>query len=234
MDEISVQPVVAGGDVRQQGWLALHLQRVPAHVRDLQPRRRLDRRDVAADPVEAGDRLVFEPARRHQLHADADAEERPSTLAHRVFQRVDHAGDSVEAAATIGEGADAGQHDVIGAGDEVGVAGHLDDAIEPRFARRALERLVGGVQVTRAVIDDGDGHRDPPASGNRPMTGGGAPGGPLRDGGAGGRGGSGAVAARAKKARSAVNRSAAQRMSASGRPRRVNAAASKARPSTPR
>ena len=126
-----------------------------------------NRSDVAADPIEAGDDLVLEPARRHQLHADADAEERPAAAAHRVLERLHHAGHGVEAAATIGEGADAGQHDVLGARDVVRVARHFDDAVEPRFARGALERLVGGMKIARAVIDDRDAHfsRPPPGTG---------------------------------------------------------------------
>ena len=41
----------------------------------------------------------------------------------------------------------------------------------PASRGRALERLGGGVQVARAVIDDGDAHRSRSASGKRPITG---------------------------------------------------------------
>ena len=87
--------------------------------------------------------------------------------AHALFERFDHARHGVEAAPAIGEGADAGQHDVLGGGTTSGsrVTRHL--AGEPRFARGALEGLVGGVQIARPVIDDRDAHfsRPPPGTG---------------------------------------------------------------------
>ncbi len=54
----------------------------------------------------------------HELHADADAEERLALLAHIVVQRLDHAGQRVEPAPAIGKGADARQHDPVGARDD--------------------------------------------------------------------------------------------------------------------
>ena len=155
------------------GWGRGDVQRVPAHVRDLQRGvGRLDQRHVAGDPAEPRARDVFEAALGHQLHADADAEERPAAAAHGLLQRLDHAGHGVEPGAAVGEGADARQHDAVGREHRVGIAGD-DDRHRRRPASRAArsKRLVGRVQVARAVVDDGDGHRPPPASGNRPMTG---------------------------------------------------------------
>ena len=40
---------------------------------------------------------------------------------------------------------------------------------EAAVARGALKRLGGGAEISRAVIDDGDTHRDAPGSGNNPM-----------------------------------------------------------------
>ena len=109
-------------------------------------------------------------ARRHQLHADADAEERPRLDAHRFGHRLDHAVKRVEAAAAIGEGADAGQHDAIGAIHHLGIArSRRSSADRAMLARGALERLGGRVQIAGAVIDDGNAHRDAPGSGNKPM-----------------------------------------------------------------
>ncbi len=154
-------------------------ERIPAHVRDLQ--RRIGRRDLvdlAADPAEALGHHVFAAALGHELHADADAEERPALAAHRLLQRLDHAGHRIEPAPAIGEGADARQHDAVGAAHRVGIARHHDRLIVAALARRALERLGGRVQIARAVIDDRDAHvrnimanhgRDC-GSGNRPMT----------------------------------------------------------------
>ncbi|KXI34708.1 UNVERIFIED_CONTAM: hypothetical protein ACS92_04030 [Bacillus cereus] len=103
------------------------------------------------------------------MHADADAEERPRLDPHGFRDRLDHAVDRVEAAAAIGEGPDAGQHDAIGAIGLVGIA--RDEDLLRRFqaAPGALEGLGGRMQVAGPVIDDGDAHLDPPGSGNNPM-----------------------------------------------------------------
>ena len=50
----------------------------------------------------------------HELHADADAEERAALAAHGFLERVAHAGHGLEAALAVGEGADAREHDAIG------------------------------------------------------------------------------------------------------------------------
>ena len=77
-------------------------------------------------------------------------------LAHRLVQRLDHAGHRIEAVAAIGEGADARQHHAVGAAHRVGIAGDHDRLVEPALARGALERLGGRVQIAGAVIDDRD------------------------------------------------------------------------------
>ncbi len=159
MDEIGVQAVGPGSDPVENRVGALRLERVPAHVRDLEPRiGGPDRRDVAGNPAEALGGLVFEAAGREQLRPDADAEERLALLPHRLRQRLDHAGDGVEAAPAVGEGADARQHDVSGGEHVLGVRRDLHRAVEPSLARGALEGLVRRVQISRAVVDDGDGH----------------------------------------------------------------------------
>ena len=115
MNEIGVQAGFAGRDAGEHGMRPQPVQIVPAHMRDFQQGiARPDRRDVAGDPAQSLGDFILQTARRHQLHADADAEERAAARAHRFFQRLDHAGDRVEAAPAIGEGADAGQHDLIG------------------------------------------------------------------------------------------------------------------------
>ena len=67
---------------------------------------------------------VLDAARGHQLHADADAEERLAALDDLALQGVDHAGHAVQPGAAIGEGADARQHDAVGRGHLVGIGGH--------------------------------------------------------------------------------------------------------------
>ncbi len=108
-------------------------------------------------------------AGRHQLHADADAEERPRLLSHGFRHRLDHAVELVEALAAIGERPDARQHDAIGAIHHLGITGDNDLVELLHAARRALERLGGRVQIAGAVINDGNAQRDAPGCGNKPM-----------------------------------------------------------------
>ena len=131
MDEISVQAVGTGRNVREQRMRPVGGKRVPAHVRDLEIAGGLDRSDIAADPAEALRRLVFEPTLRHQLHADANAEEGAALLADPLFERVDHARQGFEPTAAIGEGADAGQHDAVGPRHRFGSPVTLISAVKP-------------------------------------------------------------------------------------------------------
>ncbi len=142
---------------------------------------RRDAIDFARDPAQARCHLIFAAALGHQLHADANAEERAAALAHVLLERVDHAGDAVEPLPAIGEGADARQHHAVGSGDLIGIAGDHDRLVVPAVARGALEGFRRRMQIAGAVVDDGDAHRGPPGSGNRPMTSDGD-GGPRRTG----------------------------------------------------
>ncbi len=90
-------------------------------------------------------------------------------LAHRLRHRLDHAVERIEPAAAIGEGADAGQHDAVGAKHHFGIAGDHDLLRIFHAARCALERLRRRVQIAGAVIDDGNAQREAPGSGNNPM-----------------------------------------------------------------
>ena len=90
-------------------------------------------------------------------------------LAHRFRHRFQHAIERIEPPAAIGEGADAGQHDAIGAKHRLGIARHHDLLRIFHAPRGALERLRRGVQIAGTVIDDRNAHRDPPGSGNNPM-----------------------------------------------------------------
>jgi len=62
-----------------------------------------------------------------------------------------------------------GQHNAIGAKYHFGIAGHHDLFGLIHTPAGALERLGGRMQIAGAVIDDGNAHREPPGSGNRPM-----------------------------------------------------------------
>src|ERR1700723_1620239 len=92
-----------------------HIEGVPPHMRNLQSRIAwLDRRDVARNPVEASNHLMFEAARRHELRADANAEERSASLPHRLLHCIDHARNAIEPAAAVRKRANARQNDMVG------------------------------------------------------------------------------------------------------------------------
>src|SRR5262249_4289958 len=103
-------------------------------------------------------------------HADTKAEEGPAFAAHAFFERLDHALDRIKTAPAIGERADARKHDAIGAAHRLGIARDQDRLLAAGFARRALERLGGRMQIAGAVIDDRHCHGRPPGCGNRPIT----------------------------------------------------------------
>ena len=134
-------------------------QGIPAHVRNLE--RRVAGREcghLARNPAQAGVVAMLAPDARHQLHADADAEERPAPGDHHLRQRLDHARERVEPGAAVAEGADSGQHHALGGSHRLGVGGDQDLRVQPGLAGGALEGLGRRAQVARAVIDDGDGH----------------------------------------------------------------------------
>ncbi len=95
---------------------------------------------------------------RHQLLADADAEERGAARDHARLDRLEEAGDGGEAGAAVGEGADAGQDDALGREHDVGVGGDDDGSAAAGLGGHALEALLGRVQVAARVVDDRGGH----------------------------------------------------------------------------
>src|SRR6202050_4929296 len=134
-----------------------HIEGVPAHMGNLQPGiARLDRRDVARNPVQAINHLVFEAARGHELCADTYAQEWTAALAHRLLHRLNHAGNAVKPTATVGKCANARQNDMIGGEHILRPRGDLHLAAQAGLASRALERLLRRVQIAGAIVDDGD------------------------------------------------------------------------------
>src|SRR5580692_225925 len=171
MHEIGMPALRAEWQAVEHGVWPRDIERVPAHVRDFQARiARHDAIDFAGDPAQTFRNLVFAPALGQQLHADADAEERPALLPHRLVQRSDHAIHRVEAAPAIGKGAYTRQHDTVRLRHHRGIVGHHDGLAEAGLVRGALERFCSRVQVTGAVIDDRHAHRRAPGSGNSPIT----------------------------------------------------------------
>src|SRR6185369_5088687 len=81
---------------------------VPAHMRDLDRGiAAFDTAHGAADPAEAGMRAELLACVREQLHADANAEERPALVEHRLAHRIDHAGNRLQRLDAGAESADA-------------------------------------------------------------------------------------------------------------------------------
>src|SRR6202011_602511 len=85
-----------------------------------------------------------------------------------LVERLHHPVDGIEPAPAIREGADPRQHDALSAPHQIGIARHCDLHRGARFAPGTLECLGGRMQVTRAIVHDGDGHLDPPGCGNSP------------------------------------------------------------------
>src|SRR5262249_31214833 len=169
--EIGVPPLRPERQALDQWVPTQHIERIPAHVRNLQIRiARRDPIDFAGDPAEAFDHFIFAPALGKKLHADTNAEKRPALAAHGLFERFDHAGNRVEPAPTVGEGANAGQYDAIGARHDLGIARYGDRLIQPALMGGALERFRRRVQFARTIVDDSDPHRCAPGSGKSPIT----------------------------------------------------------------
>ena len=64
--------------------------------------------NLAGDPPQSLRHLVLEAPVGHELHADADAQERPPLVVNDLFERLPHACDGIEPAFAVGKGADAG------------------------------------------------------------------------------------------------------------------------------
>jgi hypothetical protein len=137
--------------------LAQQVERVPAHVRDLQALvARHDLLDVAADPVQAFGDDVFLAAARHQLHADANTKEgRALTRTASVIASTMPLTASSPRRQSA-KGADARQHQDVGAVGLIRIAGDEDLLRNLQAARGALECLGGGMQIAGTVIDDGE------------------------------------------------------------------------------
>lgn len=80
----------------------------------------------------------------------------------RLRQRFLHALHDGEAAAAIGIGADARQHDAIGRGHPFRPVGEIDFGRDARLAGGALEGLRSRAQIARPVVNDGDPHQRSP------------------------------------------------------------------------
>ena len=101
---------------------------------------------------------MLQPARGHQLHADANSEERLGAADDFVLQRVPHAGYGLKAVAAVLEGAHTRKHDTIRLANLVGIGSDFHLYRQSIVAGGAFEGLGRGMQIARAVIDDGNAH----------------------------------------------------------------------------
>src|SRR6185437_16071827 len=137
-------------------------QLVPTDLRNLECGiRRRHAHHLAANPAQYTVISEFAAHIRHQLHADADAEEWNTLADDSFIQDIDHTRHRRQTGHAIGKGADARQHDPIGPGDNSGVGG--DDDLMPRAALggNARQGLLGRTEIAGAVIDQGNKHRAP-------------------------------------------------------------------------
>ena len=121
------------------------LDGVPAHVRDLEPRR-LDLLHHAVDEAETFGPRALLAAVEEDLQADADAEQRLAG-GDRLLEHGDQAA-LFEVLHAVAKGADARQHDLRGLADHAFVTRHADVRAERD------ERLLGAEEIADAVIND--------------------------------------------------------------------------------
>src|SRR5262249_14372812 len=100
VDKIGVGAPNEAGEQRMRG---ASLDFVPPHVRDFQVAIAwFDRHHLSRDPTEARRRFELASAFRHELHPDADAEERASAVDDCFVQRLFKAGNRGETTPAIG------------------------------------------------------------------------------------------------------------------------------------
>ena len=145
--EIGVGP---GPEAGEDGVVAGEEDLVPADMRDGQAGGGLEGLDEAVNPAEAAGLAVFEADIRHQLQADADAEEGALAVEDRGFEGLDHAGDGAQSAGTVRKVADAGQDDAVCGGEAAGGGGDLDVM---GAAGGCGEGARAGVEVAGAIVD---------------------------------------------------------------------------------
>ena len=117
-----------------QHWMVrrAHVEVIPAHVGHLEGERWRarsrgrgwgQRHHLARNPVQARVVAVLTADGGHELHADADAQERTAVPAHHLLQRLDHARQGVQPPAAIPEG-----FKLLRDGGTYVIAGHYTDA----------------------------------------------------------------------------------------------------------
>src|SRR5262249_52518626 len=95
-------------DAREQRVVVDDVDRVPAHVRDLERGiGGLDGFEVTPDPAESRRHTEFKPTLRRQLCSDTNSKKRPQLVANGPLQRLAHASYAVDPGLAVGEGTNA-------------------------------------------------------------------------------------------------------------------------------
>ena len=121
---------------------------VPAHMRNFQICSRYNRADVATDPTEPARRFMLNARIRQQLHTDANTQKWNSVNAHALLHRGNHAINRGQRLHTMRKGANAGQNDTVGFGNNIRIGGDMHVACARRF-----QRIVHRMQIARAIIN---------------------------------------------------------------------------------
>ena len=145
--------VRARGDAGEERAVAGPLELVPAHLGDLElggvgEAGEIEPDHLAGKDAEAGVFAVFVADVEEELEAQADAQEGASG-ADRVAYGVDEVL-RAEVGDGVAEGAEAGEDDLLGTGDFVGLGDDL------RGGADAFKCLLNAPQVAHAVVDNRD------------------------------------------------------------------------------
>ena len=136
--------------------VAMGGKRVPAHVGNFQIAvRGLYLPHIACDPAQPRRHIMFEPARRHQLHANAYSKEGLAAHNHLFLQGFAHAGERHQPLIAILEGPHTGEHYALGPAQAFGIGG---DSNLSRLSCGAFECFQGGMQIARAIINNHSFH----------------------------------------------------------------------------
>ena len=138
------------------------IQPVPAHLRQAQFRWRRHSSNVATHPAEALGHFVLQATRRHQLHTDANAQERLADLGF-MQNRLLQSRHRPQPAGAIGERALARQHNPVSRRHRGRIGGDGDVRRQPQAGSRQLKRPCRRGQVAAAVIDHDDFHTGNPS-----------------------------------------------------------------------
>src|SRR5918999_5217622 len=152
MDEVDAGARLEGLERRPSPGLRMRFEEhAPADVRHLQRPARGQAAEVdrtTGDEAQSAGSTELVALLEEQLHAEADAEQRP-TRCGVPPQRLDEAA-TFELAHPVGERAHAGEHEPLRTLDGLGALGEDD------LGARTLERPADAEEVAEAVVDDGD------------------------------------------------------------------------------